>query len=201
MTAKEIRELGARELRECAQRLGHSPSMAEFLADPHTTLHPQVIAKAHGKGGWNEAKRRVGLAVRRHATDEEMLEGLRALGERLGHAPSAREINAAEGLPSAALYVQRFGSLSAAHQRAGFVPAAQRTSAAFMVQCGLALAQQLGHLPSWSEWEAAREADPEIPSQWQVYRRFGGGEGAWRLFTYYLLEAAAEHGLQLVETA
>jgi len=55
----------------------------------------------------------------------------------------------------------------------------------------LKLAEQLGHLPTWPEWEQASKDNPQLPSQWQVYRRFGGTDGAWKMFHYLLLEAQA----------
>ena len=31
------------ELRACAERLGRSPTMREFAADPETSVHPQTV--------------------------------------------------------------------------------------------------------------------------------------------------------------
>src|SRR5947209_19123465 len=67
------------ELRACAERLGRSPTMREFSADPETTAHPQTVIEHFGS--WNNAKRAAGLVPRRFATREELLGRLRGLGE------------------------------------------------------------------------------------------------------------------------
>jgi Homing endonuclease associated repeat len=63
------------ELRACAKRLGRSPTMREFAADPGTTVHPQTVIEHFGS--WNNAKREAGLVPRRFATREELLQLLR----------------------------------------------------------------------------------------------------------------------------
>src|SRR5215218_8147060 len=70
------------ELRASAERLGRSPTMREFAADPETTVHPQTVIGHFGS--WNAAKRRAGLVPRRFATREELLDRLRELGQALG---------------------------------------------------------------------------------------------------------------------
>ncbi len=64
------------ELRAYAERLGRSPTMKEFAADPETTVHPQTVIEHFGT--WNAAKRAAGLVPRRFATREELLDVLRA---------------------------------------------------------------------------------------------------------------------------
>ena len=56
------------ELKACAERLGRSPTMREFAADPGTTAHPQTVIEHFGS--WNAAKRAAGLVPRRFATRE-----------------------------------------------------------------------------------------------------------------------------------
>lgn len=193
-----IREQAYTELRMCAEDLGKSPTMNEFASHPDTTLHPQSIVKLHGAGGWNAAKRAAGLAVRRHATDRELITLMKTLGEELGRAPSAREINADARLPSTSLYLHRFGSLRAAQKKAGYAKqTASGTSTEQMLEYGIALAKELGQLPGWNDWVHARKTKKDMPSEWQVYRRFGGSEGAWRMFTYYILEVALEQDVSL----
>jgi len=63
------------ELKACAGRLGRSPTMREFAADPETTAHPQTVIEHFGS--WNAAKRAAGLVPRRFATREELLGLLR----------------------------------------------------------------------------------------------------------------------------
>src|ERR671939_2095356 len=79
------------ELRACADRLGRSPTMREFSADPETTVHPQTVIEHFGS--WNAAKRSAGLVPRRFATREELVRLLRELGERLGRTPTARDLD------------------------------------------------------------------------------------------------------------
>ena len=59
------------ELQACAERLGKSPTMREFAADPRTTVHPQTVIEHYGS--WNAAKRAAGLVPRRFATREEQI--------------------------------------------------------------------------------------------------------------------------------
>src|SRR6266498_4612604 len=90
------------ELRASAERLGRSPTMREFAADPETTVHPQTVIEHFG--AWNTAKRAAGLVPRRFATREELLGLLRDLGAELGRPPSARDIDERKGkLPSKSL--------------------------------------------------------------------------------------------------
>ena len=91
------------ELNACAKRLGRSPTMREFEADPETTVHPQTVIE-HFKS-WNRAKRMAGLVPRRFATREELLRLLRELGDELGRVPTAKDIEARKGsMPSIARY-------------------------------------------------------------------------------------------------
>src|SRR5215471_158625 len=78
------------ELRAAAARLGRSPTMKEFAADPDTKVHPQTVIEHFGS--WNAAKRAAGLVPRRFATREELLDVLRRLGEELGRIPTARDL-------------------------------------------------------------------------------------------------------------
>ena len=107
------------ELRACAKRLGRSPTMREFEADPGTTVHPQTVIE-HFKS-WNRAKRLAGLVPRRFATQDELLKLLRDLGDELGRVPTAKDIEARKGaMPSKSLYWHTFGSLNNALKQAGF---------------------------------------------------------------------------------
>src|SRR5437667_6166760 len=91
------------ELKASAERLGRSPTMREFAADPKTTVHPQTVIEHFGS--WNAAKREAGLVPRRFATREELLQLLRGLGEELGRVPTAKDLDARRGsMPSKAVY-------------------------------------------------------------------------------------------------
>src|SRR3982751_7016579 len=107
------------ELSASAKRLGRSPTMREFAADPGTTVHPQTVIEHFGT--WNRAKRSAGLVPRRFATREELLGLLRDLGDELGRVPTAKDIDARRGrMPSKSLYWHTFGSLSNALREAGY---------------------------------------------------------------------------------
>src|SRR5437870_12818466 len=83
------------ELRACAERLGRSPTMKEFAADPETKVHPQTVIEHFGT--WNAAKRAAGLVPRRFATREELVGLLRKLGDEVGRTPTARDIDERRG--------------------------------------------------------------------------------------------------------
>ena len=86
-------------LRASAERLGRSPTMKEFAADPHAGMHPQTVIEHFGT--WNAAKRAAGLMPRRFATREELVGQLGRLGEELGRTPTAHDIRARRGtMPS-----------------------------------------------------------------------------------------------------
>src|SRR3954466_11812888 len=107
------------ELKESAERLGRSPTMREFSADPETTVHPQTVIEHFGS--WNRAKRKAGLVPRRFATREELLALLQSLRKELGRGPTARHTDEPRGMmPSKSLYWHTFGSLMNALREAGF---------------------------------------------------------------------------------
>jgi hypothetical protein len=107
------------ELKDCAGRLGRSPTMREFAADPETTAHPQTVIEHFGS--WNAAKREAGLVPRRFATRDELVGLLRELGAELGRPPTARDLDERKGsVPSKSLYWHTFGSLTNALREAGF---------------------------------------------------------------------------------
>ena len=129
------------QLQACAERLGRSPSMREFAADPETSVHPQTVIEHFGS--WNAAKRAAGLVPRRFATREELLLLLRELGERLGRTPTARDLDDhRKSMPSKSLYWHTFGSLTTALREAGFdVPVGEeRLERAIDQGCAVAIA-------------------------------------------------------------
>lgn len=184
------------ELHACAERLGRSPTMREFSADPETTVHPQTVIEHFGS--WNAAKRRAGLVPRRFATREELLGLLRVLGEELGRPPTARDIDARRGsMPSKSLYWHTFGSLTQALREAGFdVPVGEERLERAVDQ-GVALARRLGRLPKFADWAAARATDEGLLTEWQVYRMFQSGRGAWATFQYLVAEQLGEEGMEI----
>jgi hypothetical protein len=186
------------ELAASAERLGRSPTMREFAADPGARVHPQTVVGHFGS--WNGAKRRAGLVARRFATKEELLLQLRALGDELGRTPTGRDLDEhRDRMPSKSLYWHSFGSLSNALRAAGFdVPARDERVERALVQ-GERLARRLGRLPRLADWSRARQRRPTMLSEWQVYRLFAGDRGGWTTFLFVLRERLARAGVEVDE--
>ncbi len=184
------------ELRACAERLGRSPTMREFAADPETAVHPQTVIEHYGS--WNAAKRAAGLVPRRFATREELLGLLSELGDQLGRPPTARDIDEHKGkLPSKSLYWHTFGSLTNALREAGFdVPVGEERLERAVGQ-GTALAQALGRLPKFADWAEARKEDDTLLTEWQVYRMLDARRGAWSTFQFLVRERLDEQGVRV----
>ncbi|HKY11712.1 MAG TPA: hypothetical protein VJL85_00060 [Gaiellaceae bacterium] len=184
------------QLVESARRLGRSPSMREFTADPETSVHPQTVIEHFGS--WNAAKRAAGLVPRRFATREELLRLLRELGETLGRPPTARDLDEhRRSMPSKSLYWHTFGSLTKALREAGFdVPVGEERLERAVDQ-GSELALELGHLPKFQEWAAARKEDPSLLTEWQIYRMFDVRRGAWSTFQFLIRERLVEDGYEI----
>jgi hypothetical protein len=182
------------ELKACAERLGRSPTMREFAADPETTAHPQTVIEHFGS--WNAAKRAAGLVPRRFATREELLGLLRELGDELGRPPTARDIDDHKGrMPSKSLYWHTFGSLTNALREAGFDIAVGEERLERAVEQGAALAIALGRLPKFADWTEARKGDPTLLTEWQVYRMLDARRGAWSTFQYLVGERLVDQGV------
>jgi hypothetical protein len=184
------------ELRACAERLGRSPTMKEFGADPETTVHPQTVIEHFGT--WNRAKRDAGLVPRRFATKAELLQLLRGLGEELGRIPTAKDIDARRGrMPSKSLYWHTFGSLTDALREAGFdVPVGEERLERAIEQ-GAALARRFRRLPKFVDWQEARREDASLLTEWQVYRMFDARRGAWSTFQFLIRERLADEGVDV----
>jgi len=184
------------ELRGCAERLGRSPTMREFLSDPETHAHPQTVIEHFGS--WNAAKRAAGLVPRRFATREELLVQLRELGRELGRTPTGRDLlEHRSSMPSKSLLWHTFGSLSDALREAGFdLPVGEERLERAIAQ-GAFLARRLGHLPRFAEWGEAKRADPGLLTEWQVYRLFGAKRGGWSALQYLVRERLLEEGARV----
>src|SRR5512133_680687 len=181
------------EISASAERLGRSPTMREFAADPETTVHPQTVIEHFGS--WNAAKREAGLVPRRFATREELLQLLRDLGEELDRPPTAKDIDARRGsMPSKSLYWHTFGSLTNALREAGFdVPVGEERLERALDQ-GVVLARKLGRLPKFADWAEARRSDETLLTEWQVYRMLDARRGAWSTFQFLVAERLREQG-------
>jgi hypothetical protein len=184
------------ELRASAARLGRSPTMKEFAADPGAGVHPQTVIEHFGT--WNAAKRAAGLLPRRFVTRDELLGALRALGEELGRTPTVVDIKQRRGaMPSASLYWHTFGSLATALREAGFDVALAEERLERATTQGSALARELGRLPKFGDWREARLRDPSLLTEWQVYRLFEARRGAWATFQYLVRERLADEGVHV----
>ena len=183
-------------LRASAERLGRSPTMKEFAADPDAGMHPQTVIEHFGT--WNAAKRAAGLMPRRFATREELVEQLRLLGAELGRTPTAQDIRARRGtMPSASLYWHTFGSLATALREAGFDVAVGEERLERAITQGATLARGLGRLPKFGDWQEARRADATLLTEWQVYRLFDARRGAWATFQYLVRERLLDEGARV----
>jgi hypothetical protein len=181
------------ELRESAERLGRSPTMREFAADPETTVHPQTVIEHFGS--WNAAKREAGLVPRRFATREELVGLLRELGDELGRVPTAKDLDERRGsMPSKSLYWHTFGSLSQALREAGFDVPVGEERLERAVEQGLKLARKLKRLPKFADWASARRKDETLMTEWQVYRMFDARRGAWSTFQFLIKERLEDEG-------
>jgi hypothetical protein len=181
------------ELRASAERLGRSPTMKEFAADPGSRVHPQTVIEHFGS--WNAAKRTAGLLPRRFATREELVDQLRQLGAELGRTPTADDIKERRGaMPSTSLYWHTFGSLSTALREAGFDVAVGEERLERAIDQGGELARSLGRLPKFGDWQVARRADASMLTEWQVYRMFESRRGAWASFQVLIRECLVEDG-------
>ncbi len=180
------------ELRESAERLGRSPTMREFAADTQTRVHPQTVIEHFGS--WNAAKRQAGLVPRRFATREELLGRLRLLGEELGRTPTARDLDERKGsMPSKSLLWHTFGSFAQALREAGFDVPLGEERLERAVEQGAVLARSLGRLPKMDDWKRARQNDPSLLTEWQVYRMLDV-QPAWAAFQYLVRERLQEEG-------
>src|SRR5689334_702335 len=181
------------ELAASAKRLGRSPTMREFAADPEANVHPQTVIEHFGS--WNEAKRKAGLVPRRFATREELLDLLKGLGEELGRIPTARDIEEHRGrMPSKSLYWHTFGSLANALREAGFDGPVGEEKLERALEQGGELAGTLGRPPKFADWADARRADDSMLTEWQIYRMFEGRKGAWSTFQFLIRERLTASG-------
>jgi hypothetical protein len=188
------------ELRECAARLGASPTMREFAEDPEATIHPQTVVDHFGS--WNAAKREAGLMPRRRATREELLDALRTLGEELGRRPTTKDVEAARGrVPSRGVYVKAFGSMRDALRLAGFDTPTRDERMARSIDHGAAFLLRTGRLPSFRDWERIRGGREEVMTAWQLYRAFERLGGAWSAFQFAVDERARELRSQSIVAA
>lgn len=183
------REEIIQELQNCAARLGSSPTMREFAEDTESTIHPQTVVDHFGS--WNAAKREAGLMPRRRATNDELLQALRTLGEQLGHRPTTKDLENARGsVPSRGVYIKAFGSMREALRLAGFDAPSRDERLVRSIEHGAAFLLRTGRLPSFRDWERVRGGREDVMTAWQIYRTFERIGGAWSAFQFAVSERA-----------
>ncbi len=97
-------------------------------------------------------------------------------------------------MPSKSLYWHTFGSLTTALREAGFdVPVGEERLERAVDQ-GARLALELGHLPRFQDWSAARKQDDSLLTEWQVYRMFDVRRGAWSTFQFLIAQRLRDEG-------
>ena len=57
---------------------------------------------------------------------------------------------------------------------------------------GVELARRLRRLPKFADWAEARREEPELLTEWQVYRMFDARRGAWSTFQFLIRERLRE---------
>ena len=179
------------EIVACAERLGRSPTMREFAADPETAVHPQTVIEHFGS--WNAAKRAAGLVPRRFATREELLGLLRDARRGLGRPPTARDIDEHKGrIPSKSLYWHTFGSLTNALREAGFDVPVGEERLERAVEQGVALARTARAAAEVRGLGGGAESrTTSLLTEWQVYRMFDARRGAWSTFQFLVRQRLA----------
>ena len=109
-------------------------------------------------------------------SDEEMIEMLKRLGNRLGHTPSEIEVNAEPGMPDASTYVNRFGSFTKANLIAGFTikPVCKRFTDEQLLELLRECADRIGRIPTTDDLAMFND----MPSSATYVNRFGGLQDA-----------------------
>ena len=183
------------EITACAARLGRSPTMREFAADPETEVHPQTVIEHFGS--WNAAKRAAGLVPRRFATREELLGLLRVARRRARPAADGSRHRRAQGrLPSKSLYWHTFGSLTNALREAGFdVPVGEERLERAIEQGADARPEARSASRSSPTGPKRASRIPSLLTEWQVYRMFDARRGAWSTFQFLVQQHLTGQGV------
>ena len=178
------------ELRACAERLGRSPTMQEFAADPETTVHPQTVIEHFGS--WNAAKRAAGL-VRGGSRRARSCSACCASSARSWAAsPTARDIDERRGRDAvevALLAHVRLARRTRCARRASTSPVGEERLERAVEQ-GAALARRLGRLPKFADWAEARRRDDRAPDRVAGLPDVRARRGAWSTFQFLSASAA-----------
>lgn len=170
------------DLKTKAKALGRSPSSNEIDADNEMASSETYRKKF---GSFNKALEAAGLTTRKVGeliskptrTRQQLIDELRAFGEKIGHPPSAKETKKEPGMASSSTYISEFGNWNAALEAAGFSkrPVGSSIKVPFkssdqMLAELRALAKRLGHVPTYDEVDK----EPGMAAAPTYESRFGG---------------------------
>lgn len=179
---KPTREELLKQLRDLQISLGRAPREQDITA-AYRSGHGASLKRFEKEFGTLEKARRAAGIIAgawRPYTREQLLEQLKALGQKLGRKPTTKEINAGSQrgeIASASAFADHFGSLMAAYREAGFNPRPRRHTEAEVIKQLQRLARRLGRVPRYVDIEAAsREGLCASPNT--IYRFFGTLENA-----------------------
>ena len=144
-------------------------------------------------GAWNIALRAAGLNLNKlkHYTNEELLQLLRILAERISKSPSSRDMSLAPAFPDSKVFITRFQSWNKALLAAGLEPNRRRKySDMDLIILLRRLARRLGRSPSYEEANHQRG----FPCALTFRERFGTWNNA-------LEKAGLERRRRLIQNA
>lgn len=108
----------------------------------------------------------------RRYTDQELLEILKELTGKLGHVPTARELEIRTDMPSSLTYSRRFGSWRKALEVAGLNANAGKYTDRELLDSLKGLADELGRVPKLIEVDLCKS----MPAGKTYVTRFGSWE-------------------------
>lgn len=118
MAARFTKQECLEALNEAADRLGHTPTRAEYR---EVDISPSDETLRNKFGSWNAAKQQAGLAVPDEYTRADCIEALEEAAEKLGQAPSQSAYLQLDLQPGVDTIKRLFGSWNAAKEEAGLV--------------------------------------------------------------------------------
>lgn len=162
-------------IRTAADTLGRAPMMKDLRA---LDGYPNPGIYWERFGSWVRAVMLAGLTPARRGpyTEEELIDYLRDLGDRLGRRPSPDDISRTRGAPSRRTFQVRFGSWTNALKMAGFTPRTGRLKGDELLGYLRKAADELGRAPRRIDLKRMDGYPP--PSQYQ--RTFGSWTEALR---------------------
>lgn len=158
-----------------ADDLGHSPSAQEMnMADEY----PSVTTYYRFFDSWNAAKKEIDLTTLRKNNkynQDELIEKLRSLADKIGHSPSAPEMDDADGYPSTRTYLLNFESWNAAKKEAGLdIHQRGEYTQKELIRYLRSLKNKPGHVPTATEMNESED----FPSSGAYCSQFGSWNNA-----------------------